>query len=110
MALVPTVTGVTTVSDQAGTKKRVLGTVAFDNLYQTNGMSLINSKIGLTTVDQMFVYPASGYVFEYVGSTKKVKAYYVPTGTNASAAALGEVALNTDLSALNTVPFEAFGS
>jgi hypothetical protein len=110
MALVATVTGVTTISDQAGTKKRALGTVAFDNKYQTNGMSIINSQIGLTTVDMLFVYPSAGYVFEYISSTKKIKAYWVPTGTNAAAAVLGEVALNTDMSALTAVPFEAFGS
>ena len=110
MALVPTITGVTTIADQAGTKKRVIGSVAFDNLYQTNGMSCINSKLGLTTVDQLFVYPSAGYVFEWKGATTKIKAYWVPTGTNAAAAVLGEVTVNTDLSALTAVAFEAFGS
>jgi hypothetical protein len=110
MALVPTVTSNTIVPDQAGTMKRVLGTLAFDNLYQTNGMSLPLTKLGLTTCTQMWVGTSSGYVFQYVVATSKVKAYYVPTGTNATAAALGECAVNTDLSALTAVPFEGFGT
>lgn len=110
MALVPTVTDVAIISGGSTEKKRIVGTLAFDNLYQTNGMSLLNSKLGVDSVSMIAIAPTSGYVFEYVVSTKKVKAYYVPTGTNASAAALGEVAVNTDLSALNTVAFECFGN
>ena len=110
MALVPTVVSTAVQQINSGTSKRVLGTLAFDNLYQTNGMSLPLTKLGLDSCSQISVYPQSGYVFEYLPATKKVKAYYVPTGTNASAAALGEVALNTDLSALTATPFEAFGA
>lgn len=112
MALVATInsSGVAYREASIGkTKKIVKGTLAFDNLYQTNGMTLLNSQVGLKTVEQLDVLAASGYEFQYIGSTGKIKAYYVPTGTNASAAALGEVAVNTDLSALNAVPFVAEG-
>lgn len=111
MALVPTVTDIQMIQGQAGEKKRVLGTLAFDNLYQTNGMSLINSKLGLDTVNAINIFSTAGYVFEYVASTKKVKAYNVAAvAGNTGAAALAEVAVNTDLSAINTVAFEAFGN
>lgn len=110
MAFVVTIGDQQIIQNNSGAKKRVIGTMAFDNSYATNGEVLLNSQLGLDTVNQMAVYPSAGYVFEYIQSTGKVKAYYVPTGTNAAAAALGEVAANTNLAALNLVAFEAFGS
>lgn len=108
MALIGTLVSKSRVQDRIGDRVIARGTLAFDNAYPTNGEALNLAQIGLTSVVSMNIAPTAGYVFEYVVSTGKVKAYWVPTGTNAAAAALGEVAANTDLSALTAVPFEAW--
>lgn len=106
----PTIVSKQRLLSNIGEKLVVRGTIAFDSSYATNGEAILLSQLGLTTIDQMIVYPQSGYVFVWDNTNNKIKAYWVPTGTNASAQALGEVANNTDLSALNAVPFEAIGS
>jgi hypothetical protein len=107
MALVVTKTDEARTQGQFRDTKRVTGTIAFDSSYPTNGELLQNSQLGLDTVTGVLVYPTSGYVFEYVSSTKKIKAYQ--DNAVAAAAPLGEVANTTDLSALTAVSFEALG-
>jgi hypothetical protein len=43
--------------------------------YATNGVAIAASDVGLGRVDDIMIDPAGGYVFEYVKSTGKVKAY-----------------------------------
>ncbi len=111
MSLVATLTNKSRVQDRVGDKSICRGTFAFDNLYQTNGMTVNLAQMGLEVVNQMHVLPNAGYVFQYVAATGKVKAFWsaVVAGNNA-AQVLAEVTVNTDLSALTAVGFEAWGT
>lgn len=53
------------------------GTSGTGNLgtYATNGVAVSAAQLGLGTIYSFTIDPASGYIFEYVASTGKVKAY-----------------------------------
>lgn len=99
--LVATVNHIERVQGQFGPKTVVVGTLAFDASYPTGGESLLNTQIGLTTIDQLQVLPTDGKSFFYDSSTSKVKVF---------TAASTEAANASDQSSLATVPFEAIGS
>lgn len=61
--------------------------------YETAGIAVAASQAGLGQLNSLVVDPAGGYVFEYVPSTGKVKAYW--TGT--TGAVLNEVDTATNL-------------
>lgn len=97
-----------TQKSQFGSKTTVRGTIAFDASYPTNGELLLLSQIGLSSVDQMKLFPYKGYVFEWDNTNKKIKVYY-GDNNNASDGPLVEVPNTTDISTLDLVPFEAVG-
>lgn len=43
--------------------------------YAADGIEVSAAQVGLGSIDDLMVDPAGGYVFEYVKSTGKVKAY-----------------------------------
>ena len=101
-------TGKARTAGQFGPKTVIRGTIAFDNSYPTNGEALLLSQIGLSTIDQMQVFPYKGYVPQWDGTNKKVKMFYADYTANASGALI-EVANTADLSAVDALPFEAIG-
>jgi len=58
-----------------GNVRQATGTITFDDSYPTNGESISASAIGLRNIEQLEVFTAGGYIFEYVASTGKIKAY-----------------------------------
>lgn len=50
--------------------------------YATNGIAVTPAQLGLGTIYSFVIDPAGGYIFEYVASTGKVKAY-TPGGITA---------------------------
>lgn len=82
-----------------------VGTIAFDSSYISNGGESITFA-GMTTPMAVWLPIASGYGFEYVVATKKIKAYGCSSGASA---AMNELATGTDLSGLSQVPYIAFG-
>ena len=136
-ALVPTITSRQRYTDDAGNERMlVVGTLAFDSTYPCNnttgqcGEALPPSKMGLETVDAMFIEPyysasaAGVLLFRYLphgtppGATDvdqpNVRAYYwgkVGGGATSGLTAGAFVSSPTyDLSALTAVPFLAVGS
>jgi hypothetical protein len=90
-----------------GSKFVKRGTLAFDDSYPSNGEGLSLATLGLSYVDEVRVGPTSGYIFEWDGTNKKIKAFWVDTSTDG--APLAEVANTTDLSALTAVPIVSIG-
>ena len=83
------------------------GDIAFDNSYPSNGeaLDLSNEFNDLKLV----IFEAKlGYVFEYDYTNKKVIAYYYDYDATADGPAI-ECANTTDLSALTSVKFIAYG-
>lgn len=78
--------------------------------YATNGIAVSAAQCGLGTVESVVIDPAGGYVFEYVASTGKVKAYWsaAVAATPAAAAALAEVDTATNLAGV-TFNWRAIG-
>lgn len=101
MALVATVSRVLKNTD--GTKK-VIGTLAFDSSYPTNGEDY-SSTLG-NDVMSLQIHSFSGYTFHPDYANKKIKVY-VGDNDNAGDAPGAEVANTTNLAALSAVPFEA---
>lgn len=62
--------------------------------YATNGVAVTAAQVGLGTIDSLIIDPAAGYVFEWVKSTGKVKAYrsaaFTPAGTVAAPVFTGD--------------------
>jgi hypothetical protein len=86
------------------------GTLALGT-YATNGVAVTGTNFELyNTLSDLRVDPASGYTFEYVKSTGKVKAYWQrdSAGTTYDKVALTEVDNATDLSSV-TSRFRAEG-
>lgn len=75
--------------------------VTFDSSYPTGGEAFSTSDLGFGTVFYVEVLPTAGYVFEYVASTGKIKAYWVDTTTDG--AAMAEVANTTNLSTVTAI-------
>jgi hypothetical protein len=73
--------------------------------YATGGIAVTANQVGLGVLESLSVRPAGGYVFEYVPSTAKIKAYW--TGATTSAV-LAEVDTSTNLSSI-TFTFLAEG-
>ena len=71
----------------SGSKRTVIGTIAFDASYPTGGESLTAANLGLGTIDQLRVFPKNGYVFEYDYTNSKLLAYSQGITTGATGAA-----------------------
>ena len=105
MSLVATING-----RIGGTNKNlVFGTFAFDSSYPIAGEPFTANSVGMTNINQIFIYPYNGYTFNAVdvgtngkGESFKAKAYGSTAGT--------EVSDTTDLSSLTLVPFLAIGN
>jgi hypothetical protein len=87
--------------------RTVVANVLLDNSYPTGGYTLSAATLGMQGVASLTAHPTAGYVFEYIQSTGKLKAFR--DATPAAAAPLPEVANATDLSAV-TVRVTAHGS
>lgn len=59
----------------SGNKLHRLGTGNLGNPYATGGIAVSANQVGLSVIEHLAVMPAGGYVFEWVKSTGKVKAY-----------------------------------
>lgn len=79
MASTITLTGDWLVS--IGSKNQTFGTGNLGT-YATNGVAVTATQVGLGTIEQFVIEPAGGYVFEWVKSTGKVKAYRSATHTH----------------------------
>lgn len=77
------------------------GTVALGS-YATNGVAITARNVELNRIDDLDVQPTGGYVFEYLPSTGKIKAYRQKNPADAGGAdiPLPEVANAVDLSAI----------
>lgn len=76
--------------------------------YATGGVAVTGVQVGCPeSLVQLIVHPSAGYVFEYVPSSGKVKAYY-EDGAASGKEALPEVNASVDLSGVNP-QFTAFG-
>lgn len=91
-----------------GDKKVVIGTLAFDSSYPSDGEAYTAALFGLKTIDRLSVDPSGGIVFEPIPADLKIKAYWVDTSTDG--AVMAEVADTTDISAVTAAPFIAYGS
>lgn len=93
-----------------GTQRMVVADVTMDSSYATNGESVTAASFGLSRLDRLVCYPASGYIPQWNGSTSapKIKVYY-GDNNNASDGPLIEVPNTTDLSAI-TFSVEAYGN
>lgn len=98
----------TNLTSYFGDQKVVIGTIAFDSSYPTNGEAYTAATFGLKTLSGLFVFPYGGLTFEPIVSALKIKARWVDTSTDG--AVLAEVVNTTDISAADLVPFIAFGS
>lgn len=58
----------------AGNKRQTVGTGNLGT-YATSGVAVTANQVGLGTLESLLVYPAAGYVFEFVPSTLMIKAY-----------------------------------
>ena len=67
-------------------------------VYATNGVAVTAAQLELVAVNDLQVQPAGGYVFEYVKSTGKVKAYVEEAV--AAGGPLLELANTTDITAI----------
>lgn len=91
MAVTITLTGdwLTTL----GSKRLTYGTGNLGT-YTADGIAVTANKVGLGVIEDLQIQPAGGYVFEYVKSTGKIKAYQSDDAVDA----LDEVG-STDISA-----------
>lgn len=92
-------------SQVEGTKRRFYGTVAFDASYPTGGLAFPLTTLGAKSITELEVSNFGGRVFNWDGSRTAPKIVAFQDATPAAAAALGQVANTTDLSALTAVPF-----
>lgn len=92
-----------------GSRRQTLGTGNLGT-YATNGIAVSAGQVGLGGIQSLVIDPAGGYVFEYVASTGKVKAYDQtdPADTGGADIALAEVATSTSLAAI-TFNWRAIG-
>jgi len=58
-----------------GAKRATRGSGNLGNPYASGGIAVTPAQVGLGVLEDLNVQPTSGYVFEYVPSTGKVKAY-----------------------------------
>lgn len=58
-----------------GNRRMTRGTGNLGNPYASGGIAVSAAQVGLGLINEMVIMPAGGYVFEYVPSTGKVKAY-----------------------------------
>ena len=58
-----------------GNRRQTMGTGNLGTLYAAGGIAVSPTQVGLGAIDSLAIQPAGGYVFEYVPSTGKVKAY-----------------------------------
>src|SRR5688572_2066366 len=72
MAAAITLTGDWMVS--LGNKSQTSGTGNLGT-YATNGIAVTANQVGLGRIESLVIDPAGGYIFEWVRSTGKVKAY-----------------------------------
>lgn len=77
MAATITLTGDWLVS--FGNRTQTFGTGNL-GVYATSGIAVTPGKVGLGVIQSLVIDPAAGYIFEYIASTGKVKAYV--TGAN----------------------------
>lgn len=102
MASTMTLSGDWLISMGSRTQTRGTGNLG---TYATNGIAVSAAQVGLGTIDSLVVDPAGGYVFEYVASTGKVKAYWTGAATSA---VLAEVDNETNLAGV-TFNWRAIG-
>lgn len=79
MASTITLTGDWLVS--IGNRNQTMGTGNL-GIYATNGIAVSAGQVGLGVIQSLVIDPAAGYVFEWVASTGKVKAYRSATHTH----------------------------
>lgn len=60
--------------ESVGNKRATSGTINL-GIYATNGVAVSAAQVGLGVIDRLDIQPTGGYVFEYIPSTGKVKAY-----------------------------------
>jgi hypothetical protein len=73
--------------------------------YSTNGVAVTAAQLGLGQVTDLIIDPAAGYVFQYLPSTGKIKAFWTGAGLSA---VLAEVTDSTSLSGI-TFTWRAIG-
>lgn len=78
------------------------GTISLGT-YATNGVAITTKNLELTRIDDLDIQPSAGYIFEYVPSTGKIKAYRQkdPAATGGADIPLPEVANAVDLSGVS---------
>lgn len=87
------------VDSSKRSRNRQFGTLNLGSSYATGGVAVSPQLLGLSNqINHLSVHPSGGYVFEWVPSTGKVKAYV--TGA-ALSGVLAEVANAANLSAIN---------
>lgn len=69
-----------------GNRRMSKGTGNLGNPYAAGGIAITPNQVGLGQIDEMIIFPAGGYVFEYVPSTGKIKAYDQTDPANAGGA------------------------
>lgn len=85
----------------------VIADVVLDSSYPIGGEAISAKELGLEVIEFVNPSPASGYVFEFDHTNKKLKAFYADYDAAADGALI-EVPDTTDLSAV-TVRLVAFG-
>lgn len=82
------ITVVDTQRVSEGNKWKIIGTLALDNSYPTGGYAITPAQIGLSQIQSFDIQVESGYSFQYVEQTAKIKAYdvggFTPAGTVAA--------------------------
>lgn len=58
-----------------GNAKASIVDITFDSSYPTGGESVTPQQVGLEVIQSFICEPNGGYIFEYVRSTKKLKAF-----------------------------------
>lgn len=83
-----------------GARKSKIVNVTFDSSYATGGEDFTPASLGFQEFYLVLPAPTAGYVFDYVASTKKLRAFRIPAldGNAASAAPLAEVSNAVNLS------------
>lgn len=87
-----------------GDKVARIARLTMDTDYATGGYSLTAANLGLSSIDQAIIPPASGFVFEYDYTNAKVKAFM---GDNDGVADGALTEVTTGLNALDTVATRA---
>lgn len=96
------ISNLTNYGPGAGGSVTKTATITFDSSYPTGGEAVTAANFGLSRILSLTLAPNIGYVFEYVPSTSKIKAYWVDTTTDG--APLAEV---VDTTSMATAAFEA---